>query len=59
MLPVELSCKIYRPKSGFFGEIATFRQQYNDIVACINGTKSIDLRSRNSVPKIEKGIVDA
>jgi hypothetical protein len=42
-----------------FPKIATFRQQFNYIVACINGTESIDLRSRISVPKKEKGKVDA
>jgi hypothetical protein len=59
MLPVELSRKKWLSKMGFFRQIATFRQQYNDIVACIDGTESIDLRSRISVPKIEKGKVDA
>ena len=59
MLPVELPRKNWARKMGFFPQIATFRQQYADIVACINGTESIDLRSRISVPKIEKGKVDA
>jgi hypothetical protein len=59
MLPVELLRKNCLQKMGFFRQIATFQQQYNDIVACINGTESIDLRSRISVPKIEKGKVDA
>ena len=40
-------------------KMATFWQQYRYIATCIDGTESIDLSSRNSVPKIEKGKVDA
>jgi hypothetical protein len=60
LLHPELGIDCFFPEiSPQFRKIATFQQQFSDIVACIDGTESVDLRSRISVPKKEKGKVDA